>query len=73
MVMNETTPVVSGFNHSFIRHRFIEMKKSTAGTLGRIGKALSATAIAALFCTFTFTSCKANSPEQTGDGTFQPG
>ncbi len=74
MVLNETTPVVSGFNQSFIRRRFIEMRKSTAGTLGRIGKALSAVAVAALFCTFTFTSCKANETSaNTGEDTFQPG
>lgn len=73
MVMNETKPVVSGFNHSFIRRRFIEMKKSTAGTLGYVGKAISITAVAAMFCGFTFTSCKANAPEPTGNITFQPG
>ncbi|MCQ2251530.1 MAG: M56 family metallopeptidase [Bacteroidales bacterium] len=75
MVLNETTPVVSGFNQSFIRRRFIEMRKSTAGTLGKIGKALSALSIAGLFCAFTFTSCKANAPKSTveGNDTFQPG
>ena len=53
MVMNESCPAVNGFNHSFIRQRFIEMKSSTAGTLGRFGKVSLLLWIAILFGSFT--------------------
>lgn len=58
MVLNESCPVVNGFNHSFIRQRFIEMKHTTAGTLSRFGKISMVAWIAILFCTFTFKACK---------------
>lgn len=57
MVMSESIPLVSGFNHSFIRQRFIEMKKSTVNTLGRLGKLGTAVWVIALVCLFTI-SCK---------------
>lgn len=53
MVMNESCPVVNGFNHSFIRQRFIEMKSSTAGTLGRVGKVALLLWVVVLFGSFT--------------------
>ena len=58
MVMNVSSPVVNGFNHSFIRRRFVEMKKSTVGTLGRVAKIGTLVWIGALFCAFTFTEKK---------------
>jgi len=58
MVLNESCPVVNGFNHSFIRQRFIEMKSTTAGTLGRLGKLGMLGWVVLLFCTFTFRACK---------------
>ena len=58
MVMNVSSPVVNGFNHSFIRRRFVEMKKSTAGTLGRVAKIGTLVWIGAMFCAFTFTEKK---------------
>lgn len=58
MVMNVSSPVVNGFNHSFIRRRFIEMKKTTAGTLGRVAKIGTLVWIGAMFCAFTFTEKK---------------
>ena len=58
MVMNVSSPVVNGFNHSFIRQRFIEMKSTAAGTLGRLAKVVTLVWIAGLFCVFTFTACK---------------
>lgn len=57
MVMSESIPVVSGFNQSFIRQRFREMKKSTVNTLGRLGKFVTAAWVIALVCLFTI-SCK---------------
>ena len=62
MVMNVSSPVVNGFNHSFIRRRFVEMKKSTVGTLGRVAKIGTLVWIGAMFCAFTFTEKK---PEPT--------
>lgn len=53
MVLNESCPVVNGFNHSFIRQRFIEMKSSAAGTLGRVGKVGMVAWVVVLFCSFT--------------------
>lgn len=58
MVLNEGCPVVNGFNHSFIRRRFIEMKSTTAGTLSRLGKLSMIGWVALLFCAFTFRACK---------------
>ena len=58
MVMNVSSPVVNGFNHSFIRRRFVEMKKSTVGTLGRVAKIGTLVWIGAMFCAFTFTEKK---------------
>ncbi|MCR5394273.1 MAG: M56 family metallopeptidase [Bacteroidales bacterium] len=64
MVMNESNPVVNGFNHSFIRQRFVEMKHSTAGTLGRMGKASLLLWIVVLFGSFTLRpSAKLTQPE----------
>ncbi|MCQ2203557.1 MAG: redoxin domain-containing protein [Bacteroidales bacterium] len=57
MVLNENCPVVNGFSHSFIRRRFIEMKTSAAGTLGRVAKIGVFVWAAALFCMFTFEEC----------------
>lgn len=62
MVMNVSSPVVNGFNHSFIRRRFVEMKKSTVGTLGRVAKIGTLVWLGAMFCAFTFTEKK---PEPT--------
>ncbi|MBP5667192.1 MAG: DUF4154 domain-containing protein [Salinivirgaceae bacterium] len=59
MVMNVSSPVVNGFNHSFIRQRFIEMKKSAVGTLGRVAKIGTLAWIGVMFCAFTFTEKKA--------------
>lgn len=59
MVMNVSSPVVNGFNHSFIRQRFIEMKKSAVGTLGRVAKISTLAWIGVMFCAFTFTEKKA--------------
>ena len=69
MVMNESSPVVSGFNHSFIRQRFIEMKKSTVNTLGRMGKFGTAAWVVALICLFTisFKPVKANTVPELKD------
>lgn len=61
MIMSEGCPVVNGFNKSFIRQRFIEMKKTTVNTLGRMGKFGTAAWVIALICLFTI-SCK---PEKT--------
>jgi len=58
MVLNESCPVVNGFNHSFIRQRFIEMKSTTSGTLGRLGKLSMIGWVVLLFCAFTFRACK---------------
>ncbi|MBR5959275.1 MAG: hypothetical protein IKZ99_13000 [Salinivirgaceae bacterium] len=66
MVMNVSSPVVNGFNHSFIRRRFVEMKKSTVGTLGRVAKIGTLVWIGAMFCAFTFTEKK---PEPVSDAT----
>lgn len=57
MVMNESSPVVSGFNHSFIRQRFIEMKNSTAGTLSRMGKLGMVAWISVLLLGFGIAAC----------------
>lgn len=71
MVMNVSSPVVNGFNHSFIRQRFIEMKKSAVGTLGRVAKISTLAWIGVMFCAFTFTEKKAEpnpavpSPDET--------
>jgi beta-lactamase regulating signal transducer with metallopeptidase domain len=62
MVMNVSSPVVNGFNHSFIRRRFVEMKNSTEGTLGRVAKIGTLVWFVAMFCAFTFTEKK---PEPT--------
>lgn len=59
MVMNVSSPVVNGFNHSFIRQRFIEMKKSAVGTLGRVAKISTLVWLGVMFCAFTFTEKKA--------------
>ena len=70
-VMDNGSDYANGFNHSFIRRRFIEMKYSTAGTLGRIGKAGMCLWVVLLFCSFTFkeadteTVFKASLPELT--------
>ena len=56
MVMNENCPAVNGFNHSFIRQRFIEMKSSSAGTLGKMGKISLMAAVVVLFASFTLRS-----------------
>ena len=53
-VMADESAIANGFNHSFIRRRFVEMKHSTAGTLGRIGKAAMCLWVTLLFCGFTF-------------------
>ena len=55
----------NGFNHSFIRRRFVEMKRSTAGTLGRLGKIGMGVWLAVLFCGFTFTEGAAEPAELT--------
>lgn len=65
MVMNVSSPVVSGFNHSFIRQRFIEMKSTAVGTLSRIAKIVTLVWIAGLFCVFTFTACKTKPSKST--------
>ena len=52
--MDHGNGYANGFNHSFIRRRFVEMKHSTAGTLGRIGKVAMCLWVALLFCGFTF-------------------
>lgn len=57
MVMSEGCPVVNGFNKSFIRQRFIEMKKTSINTLGLVGKCFTVAAMVALTCLFTI-SCK---------------
>lgn len=58
-VAEDSVIIANGFNHSFIRRRFLEMKKSAAGTLGKLGKASTILWIIILFCTFTFTVGKA--------------
>ena len=58
MVMNVSSPVVNGFNHSFIRRRFVEMKSTAAGTLGRVAKIGTLVWFVAMFCAFTFTEKK---------------
>ena len=57
-VIDNGTAYANGFNHSFIRRRFVEMKRSTAGTLGRLGKAGIAAWVVLLFCGFTFSEGK---------------
>ena len=54
-VMDNGSYYANGFNHSFIRRRFVEMKRSTAGTLGRLGKIGVCLWVVALFCGFTLT------------------
>ena len=69
-VMDNGSSYANGFNHSFIRRRFIEMKHSTAGSLGRIGKLCMGLWVTLLFCGFTFaesdpTVQKTTVPEQS--------
>ena len=45
----------SGLTHSFIRRRFVEMKRSTAGTLSLMGKLSMLLWVVLLFGCFTFT------------------
>ena len=54
-VMDNGSTYANGFNHSFIRRRFIEMKHSTAGTLSRLAKIGMGVWMVLLFCGFTFT------------------
>ena len=56
-VMEGSSIYANGFTHSFIRRRFVEMKRSTAGTLGRTGKVATAAWLGVLFCLFTFGAC----------------
>ena len=56
----------NGFSHSFIRRRFIEMKHSKAGTLGRLSKVGMGAWLVLLFCGFTFTERKADWPVTEG-------
>ena len=59
----------SGLTHSFIRRRFVEMKRSTAGTLSLMGKLSMLLWVVLLFCGFTFarqdtsTESRASVPE----------
>lgn len=54
-VAEDSVIVANGFNHSFIRRRFLEMKNSTAGTLGKLGKVSTGIWVLLMFCSFTFT------------------
>lgn len=54
-VAEDSVIVANGFNHSFIRRRFLEMKNSTAGTLGKLGKVSTGIWVLLMFCIFTFT------------------
>lgn len=54
-VAEDSVIVANGFNHSFIRRRFLEMKNSTAGTLGKLGKVSTSVWVLLMFCAFTFT------------------
>lgn len=54
-VAEDSIIVANGFNHSFIRRRFLEMKNSTAGTLGKLGKVSTGIWVLLMFCIFTFT------------------
>lgn len=62
-VIDNGSSYANGFNHSFIRRRFVEMKRSTAGTLGRLGKLCMGVWLALLFCGFTFTEKSAKPAE----------
>lgn len=59
-VMDNGSLYANGFNHSFIRRRFIEMKHSTAGTLGKLGKLCMGAWVTLLFCGFTFAETNAS-------------
>lgn len=54
-VTESSLVMANGFNHSFIRQRFIEMKKSSVGRLGIAGKTATVLWAIVLFCAFTFT------------------
>lgn len=58
-VAEDSVIIANGFNHSFIRRRFIEMKKKSVGKLGFMGKAGMGLWVLILFCGFTFTIGKA--------------
>ena len=64
-VIDNGSSYANGFNHSFIRRRFVEMKRSTAGTLGRLGKIGMGVWLALLFCGFTFTEGAAEASSAT--------
>lgn len=55
-VMDNSSKYANGFSHSFIRRRFVEMRKSTAGTLKAAGKIGTGAWLVMLFCAFTFTT-----------------
>ncbi len=67
MVMNENCPAVNGFSHSFIRQRFIEMKNSTAGSLGKVGKISLMAAVAVLFASFTLRTVPSATEQKWGN------
>lgn len=54
-VAEDCVAVANGFNHSFIRRRFIEMKKKTVAKLGMAGKVSTGAWIVLMLCAFTFT------------------
>lgn len=58
-VAEDSVIIANGFNHSFIRRRFLEMKKKSVGKLGFMGKAGMGLWVLILFCGFTFTIGKA--------------
>ncbi|MBQ9640906.1 MAG: hypothetical protein IJV06_12675 [Bacteroidaceae bacterium] len=51
--MEDSSVVANGFNHSFVRRRFIEMRRRTWGTLGRLGQSLAVVALLLVVCSFT--------------------
>ena len=60
MTLNENCPVVCGFNPSFIRRRFIEMKANSAGTLTQRDKWLAVTGLFLLLSAIGYCSCQLN-------------
>ena len=53
--MENSSVVANGFTNSFVRRRFIEMRRASWGTLGRLGHGTAAAAFLVLLALFTCT------------------
>ena len=71
-VLDDSSVLANGFNHSFVRRRFVEMRKKVVATTSTVAKVSTVAWILIVLCGFTFTTGEAETIYKASEVAYVP-